>query len=927
MSIKRVSGIAIAIAFAAGISGCMSMDEMLASDNEFLRGIGETRAVAFATDGQNTMEDRLAVVPKIKNQEKLADIYLSKSAAPEVKKVARDGMTEVGAFVYVLQNTDDAQAVDDALDFVSKDDDSRLLAAWSVALQKPQSTIPAKLLDGVKDGAKISEAVSTRMDELSLLADDTEKLRQKFGDKVAESNDKKIVAMIGLIQKFAPYVTDEKLLESLLKRPDIVETRDTPVDLYTPFNNRLEILQLRKDILALPDADKDTLLRTGMFKMTNDDKILLDAKTDSFICGKVAVTRGELESSVKDKTILERIAAEKAAAEARRQRRATLVKIVEKYRKLPEDKRDECLAKIKSDEDRLVFAWELAARSSGDALLKAAAGKIAAEFDGTKVAKFLRDEINGYLKTDGADSKSVVAATNLLAPFAKDELIVTPLYEQLAQANQTDLARPLKTVSDSLRLAALGDKDIRRLLAGETITKEDKYVFKMDSDSPNTIAPSRAALIAALSDDAFRNRLLKEDKLYKDAVAFLGYGKAEELAKKIRLSLEDNGFVERPENGRMMASGPYRSLHEWQCELSMACYNIESKDTSIWLKAVKSFDGDKEAQIFYILNFIHESWRDDDEDPKKAAANTEILASVPQETLLQMFYEMAYQRKGLDGNDIYRSFTSQGGMGVVAKAIKDKEIIKHLLIDYDGWARYTEAENSRTRAYRALVNNISDEDVIWQLYANTEPTTRSDIISLGYLSSLAKKLSEPKRKALTDAAFARAEEVAKTNIVVKGYYLGMSLADFRLIDAANGNQASGTYDDATSRKMVKIVFDSNSYNTFLGLDTGNPISDIDKFGRDYGTVPDGVDVSDKVTSDMALRIENNLEGYSSQGVCKWVDTYHNFQAEIDDNRGILTFRYPVKEEFINQTDIRQEQANAIFDVFAGTDDDYPDYYE
>ena len=63
-------------------------------------------------------------------------------------------------------------------------------------------------------------------------------------------------------------------------------------------------------------------------------------------------------------------------------------------------------------------------------------------------------------------------------------------------------------------------------------------------------------------------------------------------------------------------------------ELSMACYNIESKDTGIWLNAVKSFDGDKEAQIFYILNFIHRSWLDDDEDPKKAAANAEILATI-----------------------------------------------------------------------------------------------------------------------------------------------------------------------------------------------------------------------------------------------------------------------------------------------------------
>ena len=202
------------------------------------------------------------------------------------------------------------------------------------------------------------------------------------------------------------------------------------------------------------------------------------------------------------------------------------------------------------------------------------------------------------------------------------------------------------------------------------------------------------------------------------------------------------------------------------------------------------------------------------------------------------------------------------------------------------------------------------------------------MISVGYLSSLAQKLGEPKRKSLTDAAFARAAEVAKTNVVVKGYYLGMSLADFQLINAANGSPATGTYDNPYSRKMTRIAFDRNSYNKFLGINTGNPISDIDKFGRDYGSVPDGVDVSDKIKSGAAVRTQMDLEGYSSEGVWKWVDTYHKFQAEINDSEGTLVFRPPVVEGLLNSKDIRQEQANAVFDLFAGgSDDEDVDYYD
>ena len=491
-------------------------------------------------------------------------------------------------------------------------------------------------------------------------------------------------------------------------------------------------------------------------------------------------------------------------------------------------------------------------------------------------------------------------------------------------------------------LASLSDVEIRKLLHGESLYKNDKTVKMNTTDSgENVISPTRGNLIAALKDDAFRQRLLKEDKFYRDAAQTLGYCKAEKLSQKIRLSLEKNGFVPPPEE-RTGPGGPASALYTWQHELVMACNDIEKQDPSIWLKVVNSFDGDLEAKTFFIAYFIHDAGTDDADDAKKASANAQILASLPQKTLEQLFLAAAYWRKGIDtaeyGGNVYErndygfGFECIVGLPVIAKAIKDKEIIKHLLFDYDGWARYKKDSTRREMAYHALVDNIVDEDMIWQLYANTSPTKKCDVISVAYLSGLSAKLSSAKRKELTDAAFARANEFSKTNIVVKGYYLGMSLADFRLINAANGangnigEPATGIYDDATSRKMTKITFSRHYYTTFLGLNTGNPISDMEKFGREFGVVPDGIDVSGKTKISAAIRSKTDLEGHSSEGVWKWVDSYHRFQAEINDEEGTLTLCAPVEEGIFNKSDIRQEQANAVFDVFSGVDDDV-DYYD
>jgi len=134
-----------------GLVGCMSMEEMLASQDPEIHGWGEDWAVDVVADrySQTPLEKKLEVLKQIKDQERLAKIYVGKRTAPEVKAEVAKRITEEKAFLYILSH---AQSEDDVKMATAgiKSDAGRMGAANALLL------IPTaerrKAADGLMDG-------------------------------------------------------------------------------------------------------------------------------------------------------------------------------------------------------------------------------------------------------------------------------------------------------------------------------------------------------------------------------------------------------------------------------------------------------------------------------------------------------------------------------------------------------------------------------------------------------------------------------------------------------------------------------------------------------------------------------------------------------------------------------------------------------
>ena len=216
------------------------------------------------------------------------------------------------------------------------------------------------------------------------------------------------------------------------------------------------------------------------------------------------------------------------------------------------------------------------------------------------------------------------------------------------------------------------------------------------------------------------------------------------------------------------------------------------------------------------------------------------------------------------------------------------------------------------------------------------PTKNTGVITVGDILSLIDRLSEAKRKELTDRAFARAKEAAKTTVVVEQYYVGMSYPDYELVNFSNGDvSASGIsrFDDNVSRKMTHIGFTKENRIKKLGITQDNVIAACHQFAAKYGKVPDGKDVSGKTDVVAAIRTkeafsDNAPSGteYSSNGVWKWIDYVHDIQAEVGTNSGDLVLCKAVVEGTFNHKNVKKEQQAAVLSAFAdlASDDDDKD---
>ena len=169
----------------------------------------------------------------------------------------------------------------------------------------------------------------------------------------------------------------------------------------------------------------------------------------------------------------------------------------------------------------------------------------------------------------------------------------------------------------------------------------------------------------------------------------------------------------------------------------------------------------------------------------------------------------------------------------------------------------------------------------------------------------------------------RSAEASSNGVVVKGFHLGMSLGDYCLINEDAGKPAVRVDYDIKGR-VTSICFDDNGRDSFLNV--GKGMDGIAKFAELYCKVPDGVDLSQNSRTEMKkvmrsikhLNFDNNKPGkyrWEYSNFAKYVDHPHKFQAEIQDENGQLTLRYPVDEGVISNVDKTKEEQNDLLNAF------------
>ena len=344
-----------------------------------------------------------------------------------------------------------------------------------------------------------------------------------------------------------------------------------------------------------------------------------------------------------------------------------------------------------------------------------------------------------------------------------------------------------------------------------------------------------------------------------------------------------------------------------------------------WVRSIELFKDDPEFQQRFVEKLFEQIYSGFD-DKRKLTEIKKVLAYMSIDKVVEIF----------KSNITDRSVELKAR--ACAYAITDQAVLKSLLADDDSWARPRVKNcdaDRRRNVYVTLLQNVTDEKLADKIFCETRLTKNTDIICLfDILDNLVGKISEAKRKELTDRAVARSAEAAKTTVCVKQYYVGMSCLDYALINYANGDlSASGlsTFDDRVSRKMTKIGFTKENRIKKLDIVKDNAIAACGQFGSLYGKVPDGKDVSGKTDVVAAIRsktaYDDNAPGgisHSSSGVWKWIDYVHNVQAEIENNSGRLVLCEAVAEGTFNDKDVRKEQQNAALGAWADLASDADD---
>lgn len=235
------------------ITGCMSMDDMLVSDDPFWRDLGESRAVSFAIDRYeaNALQDKLDVVSKMRDQQKLAKIYVAKFAAPEVRKAARAKIAEESAFAVMLALSDDEAIQKEALDNI-KTDNGRIAAARVMLGDRSKKAQVAALLGQVRDDKAVVNSLKDIAYETIAFVSEI-KTKEYYSSSARDADVEKAVRVYSEYKALVDYAVDADAIAALATDEKIIATKGQKLDFATPLVNRVE--NARKELQAKAAAE------------------------------------------------------------------------------------------------------------------------------------------------------------------------------------------------------------------------------------------------------------------------------------------------------------------------------------------------------------------------------------------------------------------------------------------------------------------------------------------------------------------------------------------------------------------------------------------------------------------------------------------------------------------------------------------------
>jgi len=296
----------IAFAFAAalfwGATGCMSMEQMLASKDEDIHGWGEDMAVTAITDkaSEKTLPEKLNLVEQIHSQIRLAKIYVGVHTPPEVKQAIVSRITDKDAFLYALanhKNDDDARTLISSI----KTDEARLGAANALLMFPTDDN--KKIADEIMSTFKNDKLLGEYLCQQASLIDDLRRSHRQSDQKRYILEEKAFELMVDYIQtskttydvEFSVCGND-KLEDKVKKRRQALEDRDEKIRLKEW--KRRQAIEKEKE--RKREAEKQAMIKmkTEEFKNcltalrpTEDDIAKLKEKAATFK-GNTLVMKG-----------------------------------------------------------------------------------------------------------------------------------------------------------------------------------------------------------------------------------------------------------------------------------------------------------------------------------------------------------------------------------------------------------------------------------------------------------------------------------------------------------------------------------------------------------------------------------------------------------------------------------------------------------